>query len=296
MNIELLTYRKSLRLQIGYKRRFRWMLLLPISEVSSSPMSSQAAQNTASTPSIDSSTIPARDHDQACSSQLIAPLSDSQSSEGAGNDQAQTSPRARTCASTLDDRNIQWKLFNLVLSTVLLLINLATYVSFVVIRAIRGPWLYIVLTFILLTLGVIWCHTLCRFIVAVYQFPNHAGNALPPLEMAGVAGYARPEQPIHVTMAGDEERFTRGRHAAAVRIAVPPPAYGVWRSSVRLNPDLLYWQRVDNQPPTDTDIESGEQSLRRKTSGRRPPTYMSDDGVEYVVEAQPRSFTEYTRR
>ncbi|KAL4945960.1 hypothetical protein BDV06DRAFT_183738 [Aspergillus oleicola] len=258
-------------------------------------MSSHHTQGTTAL-SINSFTTAARGHVRACSPLRIVGHSGSAPSEGIGNDQQQTTPRGRSCSSTLDDRTIQWKLFNLVLATVLLLINLGTYVSFVVIRAIRGPWLYIVLTFILLTLGVIWCHTLCRFIVAVYQFPNHAGNALPPLEMVGVAGYAQPDQPIHVTMASDEERLTRSHQAAAVKIMAPPPAYGVWRSSVRINPDLLYWQRIDNQAAATRDTERGEQGQYRKANGRRPPTYMSDDGVEYVVEAQPRSFAEYSRR
>ncbi|KAL4792721.1 hypothetical protein BDV19DRAFT_391848 [Aspergillus venezuelensis] len=254
-------------------------------------MSSHRSYSTAAL-SIESSTIPAR----ACSPQRVVRQSANPPGESTGADQPQPTPPDRSCASTLDDRTIQWKLFNLVLATVLLLINIGTYVSFVVIRAIRGPWLYIILTFILLTLGVIWCHTLCRFIVAVYQFPNHAENALPPLEMVGVGGFAQPDQPIHVTMASDEERFIGGRQPAAVKITVPPPAYGVWRSSVRINPDLLYWQRIDNQAAAARDAERGEQSQSRKANGRRPPTYMSDDGVEYVVEAQPRSFVEYSRR
>ncbi len=63
----------------------------------------------------------------------------------------------------------------------------------------------------------------------------------------------------------------------------------------RLNPDLLYWQRVDNYPDI-SDIERGDESLHRKTDGRRPPSYISDDGVDYVVEAQPRSLAVYSRR
>lgn len=62
----------------------------------------------------------------------------------------------------------------------------------------------------------------------------------------------------------------------------------------RLNPDLLYWQRVDNHPPI-SDIERAEESLHRKTHGRRPPSYISDDGIDYVVEAQPRSLARYSQ-
>lgn len=52
----------------------------------------------------------------------------------------------------------------------------------------------------------------------------------------------------------------------------------------RINPDLLYWHRVDESA-----------APRRSTSGKvvttqRPPSYASDNGVDYVIEAQPRSF------
>ncbi|KAL4801910.1 hypothetical protein BDV18DRAFT_67864 [Aspergillus unguis] len=204
----------------------------------------------------------------------------------------QRTPR-RSCTLLMKDTTVLWKLFNLILSTILLLINIAIYTAFVVIRAIRGPWLYIVLTFILLTIGVIWCHSLCRFIVTVYQFPNNVANRTLP-NMAETAGYAQPNQPIRVTMAIDEERLTESDGNPAVKVTAPPPAYGLWRSSVRLNPDLLHWQRVENQPtafPTATPpITEREESPRRNVQGRRPPSYMSDDGVQYVVEAQPRSF------
>ncbi|KAL4961209.1 uncharacterized protein BDV14DRAFT_180823 [Aspergillus stella-maris] len=57
--------------------------------------------------------------------------------------------------------------------------------------------------------------------------------------MVGVGGFAQPDQPIHVTMASDEERFTGGRQPAVVKITAPPPAYGVWRSSVVSNSDTM---------------------------------------------------------
>ncbi|KAL4972722.1 hypothetical protein BDW66DRAFT_162684 [Aspergillus desertorum] len=179
-------------------------------------------------------------------------------------------PCVRSCTSMIRDPTIHWKLFNLVLSTFLLLINLAIYIAFAVLRAIKGPWLYIVLTFILLTIGVIWCHALCRFVVAIYEFSNYTANCTLPIEMTETAGYARPSQPIHVIMAGDEERFP-GSHSTgtAVKVATPPPAYGLWRNSVRLDPSLLHWQIVENSS--------------RKAQGRRPPSYMSDDGVETPI-------------
>lgn len=56
----------------------------------------------------------------------------------------------------------------------------------------------------------------------------------------------------------------------------------------RINPDLLYWQRIEN---------SNAKGVGRHGSNKsripRPPSYTSDNGVDYVIEAQPRSFTQW---
>ncbi|CBF82582.1 uncharacterized protein ANIA_11182 [Aspergillus nidulans FGSC A4] len=196
-------------------------------------------------------------------------------------------PSVRACTSIIRDPTIHWKLFNLVLSTVLFLINLAIFITFVVLRAIQGPWIYIILTFILLTIGVVWCHALCRLVAAVYQFPNYAADCTLPIEMTETASYVRPNHPISVTLAGDEERST-GSHSTghAVKVTTPPPAYGLWRDSVlliyiqRLDPCLLHWQCLENQPAALQHTERRNENPNREPQGHRPPSYMSDNSVE----------------
>ncbi|KAK4999974.1 hypothetical protein LTR66_001106 [Elasticomyces elasticus] len=78
----------------------------------------------------------------------------------------------------------------------------------------------------------------------------------------------------------------------------PPPAYGLWRSSVRVNPDLLHWQRNEDAPPVGP-LESihnvRQQGLGRtgdhaaEAAAPRPPSYMSDDGISCIADAVPRS-------
>ena len=57
---------------------------------------------------------------------------------------------------------------------------------------------------------------------------------------AGPLGYAQPEQPIPVVLARDEEiavgNNENGDGSEHKKIAPPPPAYGLWRSSVVSNP------------------------------------------------------------
>jgi hypothetical protein len=103
----------------------------------------------------------------------------------------------------------------------------------------------------------------------------------------------------------------------------PPPAYGLWRSSVRVDPNLLHWQRVDDATrgsaissvmqsrsgslsgPSALAAGLAAASLRgsavatsqpapsslQQQDGPRPPSYASEDGVSYIVEAAPRHTT-----
>lgn len=48
----------------------------------------------------------------------------------------------------------------------------------------------------------------------------------------GPLGYAQPEQPIPVVLARDEEIAVGDSTEANKKVAPPPPAYGLWRSSV----------------------------------------------------------------
>lgn len=52
-----------------------------------------------------------------------------------------------------------------------------------------------------------------------------------------------------------------------------------------MDPDRLYWQRNDQAPAE----RSEEEHSHPETAHTRPPSYASDDGVTYVVEARPRS-------
>ncbi|RYP35407.1 hypothetical protein DL767_003814 [Monosporascus sp. MG133] len=111
-------------------------------------------------------------------------------------------------------------------------------------------------------------------------------------------GYAVPRRPIRVVLARDEEAAGREAETAKVK----PPAYGAWRESVRVDPNRLYWQRIDghhHQAPGSTSESSSDgphySETRPGSAGTgagvaaRPPSYASDDGVAYVVEARPRS-------
>ncbi len=123
----------------------------------------------------------------------------------------------------------------------------------------------------------------------------------------------RPIVPIRVHLARDEEEGPMNtgdeiEHEDGVEDAEknilppPPPAYGLWRSSVRADPNLLHWQRNEHQSKSNSPTShgrdlAGSETLAGPASGHarttpdgpRPPSYVSEDGVSYIMEAAPRS-------
>ncbi|PKS07477.1 hypothetical protein jhhlp_006081 [Lomentospora prolificans] len=97
--------------------------------------------------------------------------------------------------------------------------------------------------------------------------------------MLGLGGYAIPRVPIRVVLARDEEAAGIESEATKLR----PPAYGLWRESVRVDPNRLFWQRNDDPQAAEASAWSEPQR------GPRPPSYASEDGVSYVIDAVPRS-------
>ncbi|RAH71206.1 uncharacterized protein BO66DRAFT_320589 [Aspergillus aculeatinus CBS 121060] len=196
----------------------------------------------------------------------------------------------RSCTSIFAERKVRRRLITLTASGVFLLAVVAVYLAFAASRTTLGRELQILLIFMILIIGIVFCHALTRFLMAIVPRPDSemATNRIP--SRAGPSGYAQPAHPIHVVLAADEDAMTASRDAAREKITAPPPAYGLWRGSVRLNPDLLYWQRVDKNSSLPKVDERGPSN---KSQPPRPPSYVSDNGIDYVVEAQPRSFTQW---
>lgn len=123
------------------------------------------------------------------------------------------------------------------------------------------------------------------------------GNIARDLEMQrDENGYAIPAHPVLITFAEaaqnsyfapDSSHSRQGTPSEV--IPPPPPAYGIWRESVRVDPNRIYWARNPNanaEPTaplraqhTDTlaMLEGrivGEETARPAL--RRPPSYASD--------------------
>ncbi|KAF7122794.1 hypothetical protein CNMCM5793_000904 [Aspergillus hiratsukae] len=202
---------------------------------------------------------------------------------------ARSSQQKRSCMSTLRDRSIRRRLYTLIPATVFLLAIIAFYLA-INSATHLGQEIHILLIFMILILSIIFCHALIRFAMEVLQDrgSTFARNRIP--SRVGPMGYAQPDRPIPVMLAGDEEALVESDSAVREKVTAPPPAYGLWRSSVRINPDLLYWRRLEDNELPPAAVNGIERRSNRKPSLPRPPSYASDDGVDYVIRAQPRPF------
>ncbi|KAK4950822.1 hypothetical protein LTR10_010815 [Elasticomyces elasticus] len=71
-------------------------------------------------------------------------------------------------------------------------------------------------------------------------------------------------------------------------LAKPPPAYGRWRGSVRVNPDFLHWQAIPSPTEPNTPaLPSPTYEEAMATEQRsQPPSYMTRDSPERRREMQ----------
>ncbi|KAK2754720.1 hypothetical protein FQN54_006853 [Arachnomyces sp. PD_36] len=202
-----------------------------------------------------------------------------------------TSNRRRGCTGpVLKSKVVRKKLVTCLITGFFLAVVLSIYLGLAVSNAAQGQEFHVLLILIVMLLTVFFCHSTIRLCMLIMR-PNRRAelhsDRVP--SRAGPLGYAQPEQPIPVVLARDEE-IAAGDNSEGnqQKVAPPPPAYGLWRSSVRINPNMVYWQRANETSNSDSDGRRSSEEAR-PTTANRPPSYISDDGVQYVVEAQPRS-------
>ncbi|KAH7394419.1 hypothetical protein BKA66DRAFT_438769 [Pyrenochaeta sp. MPI-SDFR-AT-0127] len=215
------------------------------------------------------------------------------------------------------------KLIACIISGTFLATVLGTYLTIALTNRDLGQEIHILFIMVLLTITIFFCHSLIRLCMLILNPPRESPQPQIPA-MTGPDGF-QPIVPIRVHLARDEEAGPMDeRNIVENDMDIedpeknlpppPPPAYGLWRSSVRVDPNLLHWQRVQNQDNRASAITNmtysrngsvsaplgspGHQGADPRVSmapsshvpeGPRPPSYASEDGVSYILEAAPRS-------
>lgn len=160
----------------------------------------------------------------------------------------------------------------------------------------------------MLSITIFFCHSLIRLCMLMLNPPREEPRRAVP-NLSAPEGF-QPVVPIPVRLARDDDLdsdsdLEAGGDPEKEVLPPPPPAYGLWRSSVRVDPNLLHWQRVDSNRAesaislprsrngsvvaASTHDPSTALVLARPHEGPRPPSYVSEDGVSYITEAAPRS-------
>ncbi|KAI5797424.1 hypothetical protein DFH27DRAFT_102820 [Peziza echinospora] len=199
------------------------------------------------------------------------------------------------------DDVLKARMSSVIMAGLLLSVFLAIYLSLILTNNLRTQQTHVLVIMLLVLVGVFFCHTLARLCIAVIRpqpTPDMSQSPSRDLEAQsgipftrGPGGYAIPAEPIPVTFP-DKQTVT----------TVPPPAYGLWRHSVRVNPDQFYWVRRESQPSSDeeeaaaaengnlpppplTPLSMAPSAAEGEGVSRRPPSYISEDGVSYVLSA-----------
>ncbi|KAI1340148.1 hypothetical protein F5Y15DRAFT_49820 [Xylariaceae sp. FL0016] len=205
-------------------------------------------------------------------------------SDGSRGQRREPPKRFLFCFPWIKSKRVRGQILRCFVSGLFLFLMLAVYLSLSITKNINSSEFTILLILIILFTTIFFCHGLVRLCLMIIRPRDEAEERMPMPEMFGPGGYAIPRRPIRVLLARDEE--AAGLESDSTKLQ--PPAYGLWRESVRVDPDRIYWQRNEEQ-----GAENGE-SARPRTGQPRPPSYASEDGVEYVVEARPRSMAPMT--
>ncbi|PGG98812.1 hypothetical protein GX51_06608 [Blastomyces parvus] len=202
------------------------------------------------------------------------------------------SKRERFCGGPrMRSKEARKKFVHCALAGFLLMIIFIIYLALSLSHTVDKRDFHIVFILALIILVIYFCHSFIRFLMLVWRSPPpHPPHAAP--RTVSTREYAQPVQPIPVILARDEEIMTEtdannpsGRDGNVGGLAPPPPAYGLWRDSVKINPNFVHWRRRELTDPQ----RRGAESENLNDGPHRPPSYISDDGVHYVVDIQPQS-------
>lgn len=195
------------------------------------------------------------------------------------------------CFPWVKSRRARSLILRCFVSGIFLISMLTVYLSLSITKNINTGEFSILLIVLILLTTIFFCHGLILLCMLLVRPRKQQGNMRNDVESGkyGHPGYAIPVQPIRVVLARDEEAAGIESETAKLK----PPAYGLWRESVRVDPNRIYWQRAGSPPPPSSlssasSVADESEGTGPRNTQRRPPSYASDDGIDYVVDVRPR--------
>ncbi|KAF3907602.1 hypothetical protein AA313_de0204252 [Arthrobotrys entomopaga] len=218
------------------------------------------------------------------------PVEDSHSDNSSITRAASLKNFAKSC---LNKPELKTKVAILLVWSIVFIVVLAIYLGLFMNNKLTSPPLQIALILITLMAAFFFFHSMVRVCLALtrpFSYPDEEAprttetysNPMFAGMIPGQWGYAQPSRPIQVyTMPGQSgAAIEREDDGAPKDLPVPPPAYGFWRQTVRVNPDQFYWMRRSEAENVyrraSEDVSSNRSSVL--SSGTRPPSYISRHG------------------
>ncbi|EPS43175.1 hypothetical protein H072_2832 [Dactylellina haptotyla CBS 200.50] len=195
--------------------------------------------------------------------------------------------------SCLVKPELKTKVAILLVWSVVFIVVLSIYLGLFMNNQLTEPPLQIALILVTLLAAFFFFHSLVRVCLAVVRPFSYSDEEQPQNTYAnlmfqgmrsgpGPMGYAQPQMPIRVFAMPGQAGVAVDDDGAPKDLPPPPPAYGFWRQTVRVNPDGFYWMRrseaenVYTPPQTNEGIRSARSSIT--STGTRPPSYISRTG------------------
>ncbi|KAK6522528.1 hypothetical protein TWF281_001971 [Arthrobotrys megalospora] len=172
--------------------------------------------------------------------------------------------------------------------SVVFIVVLSIYLGLFMSNKLTAPPLQIALILVTLMAAFFFFHSLIRVCLAVarpFSYPDEEQpqtNYVNPMfggmtAGPGPWGYAQPGRPIQVYAMPGQSGASVEDDGAPKELPPPPPAYGIWRQTVRVNPAQFYWVRRSQADGVYSQGHNEAPSNRTSvgSTGTRPPSYAS---------------------
>lgn len=151
---------------------------------------------------------------------------------------------------------------------------------------------HILFIIFILALTTVFCHSLLTMCLLILK-PRPIRHTRPRARAFSTSpiDVAPQEKPIQIVMAIDED--VEAGHASSplsllssdievkphLVLRPPPPIYGVWRDTKRMDPNLVHWAKLPPSPDTPTYEEALKDIQNAVSTTSRPPSYVLVNGV-----------------
>ena len=228
-----------------------------------------------------------------------------------------TRPRRKITRSQLLKGHVNNKRRLTISFAVTLVIASIIYLTLALTHTLSGTVFHVLSILLLLSLLGVFAHSLIRWVMLKRDYNVHTERRIKRTQPPSFRGWdiswpqplhnQPPPEPIPVYMHGDQETLSQLSDAHPREdtgldpaLAPPPPIYGNFRDSVRINPSHLSVQAVplDPSPQTPSYAAAISQPLNPNPAhmagglGYRLPSYNSEGGITQVLENRRREVQE----